>query len=52
MITYGELYEQARILKIKNRSKMTKIELYDAIQKCIRMLKKKKIYVKTCAKTT
>ncbi len=40
--------EQARILNIRGRSKMTTEELKKAIKKCLNKLNKDKIYVKTC----
>lgn len=48
MSTYKELYTQAKLLQIRGRSKMNKIQLQKAIEECIRNITKKKIYVRTC----
>ena len=46
--TKTELAEQARILNIPGRSKMSKTELINAIAKCILAINKGMIYVKSC----
>lgn len=42
------LIEQARILNIKGRHRMTKEELKSAIETCIRKIEKDRIFVKSC----